>query len=92
MILGLIITISILGYIASGVLAHGLNFAYYQRRWPRVANYYLCADFRDGVFVGLLGPLGLTFTILHLFIRGEFFRHGLMFFPKQEKEKNKDNA
>ena len=27
MILGLIITISILGYIASGVLAHGLNFA-----------------------------------------------------------------
>ena len=87
MLLGLIITVGILGYIASGVLAHGLNVAYFQRRWPTIAKTYLRADFRDGVFVGLFGPIGLTFTILHLFIHREFFSHGLMFFPKRENKK-----
>ncbi len=44
---------------ACGVFAYGLAFAFFQRKWPSLAELDHWGDRGFAVFVGVMGPIGL---------------------------------
>lgn len=66
----LIVTILIAAYyalslwIACGFVAHGLTFAYFQRRWPRLAENDEDGDRAFARLVGSSGPIGLLVALI----------------------------
>ena len=68
----MITTIIILGWLLSGALAYTGTVAYFRKEFLTGDNYRM--DIGLGVFLGLLGPLGLLVVTLE----SDFFKHGLM--------------
>ncbi len=63
----------VLGWAVCGVLSYGLHFAYYQRKWPRIAVEGYKRDRLDAAIIGLTGPIGLLVVLY----TSRFGRYGL---------------
>lgn len=51
-------------WIACSVLEYGLYFAYYQRKWPSIANENRLSDRFLAALIALIGPIGLLATLI----------------------------
>lgn len=51
-------------YILCCVIAYGITFAYYQRRYPLIAKDWYYLDMRFAIFVSLTGPFQLVSQLL----------------------------
>jgi hypothetical protein len=55
----LLILMGIAVWVVCGVFTYGFTFAYFQRKWPRLAAQYYSSDRKFAVAIGLTGPFGL---------------------------------
>lgn len=62
-------------HLVCGVLAYGIIFADLQRRLPKRGPDYYRRDLSYSVYIGILGPIGLTVSLI---VSG-FAEHGLKF-------------
>lgn len=46
-------------WVVCGILAYGLNFAYFQKHYPTIAAESYEADKRDSIIISFAGPIGL---------------------------------
>ncbi len=52
------------GWIVCGVLGYGLDFGYFQKRFPTIADKHYKTDLWSAVFLGVTGPFGLIVIVL----------------------------
>ena len=46
-------------WLICGIVAYGLTFACFQRKYPTLAEKDYWSDFRTALFTGMAGPIGL---------------------------------
>lgn len=68
----------IIVWIICGVISYGINFAYYQRKWPSIAQEGYREDMIFCAGISLLGPANLLGSIV-LFWHRNGFRHIFMY-------------
>lgn len=54
----------LLVWLICGILAYGLTFAYFQRRWPTLAEEGYWSDFSLALLMGAIGPFGIGMNLL----------------------------
>ena len=52
-----------IAWVVCGVLAYGLDFAYFQRKYSPIADECYKKDRRNAVIVGFGGPIALLMTL-----------------------------
>lgn len=67
-------TLIIIAWLIPGVIAHGLSFAYFQRKYPRIAKNDYWKDLVLGVLMIGLGPCNLVSWLI--FINKDLFKYG----------------
>ena len=67
-----LITAAVVIYIVCGILAYGLTFAYFQRKWPEQAELRREGDAMLALQTALAGPIGLM-------VAAKGFKYGLLF-------------
>lgn len=58
------LTVLAIVWVLCGVLAYGLNLAYFQRRFELLAEERHSIDVINSVLTGIMGPIGLLSTLL----------------------------
>lgn len=71
-----IMIIFVVIWFACGTLAYGLTFAYFQRKWPSIANFgnQRSVDRIFSLFMFFYGPFGLIVAIIQ-----SGFKYGLKY-------------
>lgn len=73
MLVWLVISNSIIFWIACGVLAYGITYGYFQREFPTIAYESQKDDSAMALVFGALGPFGVLLS----FVLSGFAKHGL---------------
>lgn len=67
-------TLIIIAYIVSSVISYGATFAYFQRKFPSIAEEFYREDMGFAIAMALL-----PFSIVLSFVMSGFYKHGFKF-------------
>jgi len=62
----MIVTLIVIFYVFSGLLAYMMDFAYYQKEYPTLAKKHYYHDMKCAIVIGLSGYIGLLTEIICL--------------------------
>lgn len=60
----IIIILAILDWLLCGVIAFGFYFAYFQNKYPEIAEETRAGDYENGIMLSLCGPMSLIATLI----------------------------
>lgn len=64
MMLSMIVAGALLVWLICGIVAYGLTFAFFQKKWPTLAEETYWSDFRLALLVGIIGPFGIAMNVV----------------------------
>ena len=80
-----IIILGLIFWIACGYAAYGMTFAYFQRKFPSIAEGHVAADKKLARLVFLVGPFGLLVSMC-----SGYLQYGFLYDPTQRTRRHRD--
>lgn len=57
------VLIGLIGWMACGVVGYGITLAYFQRKFPSIAEQHYWDDVTFALLIGAVGPIGLGVSL-----------------------------